>query len=445
MNSILIKQATIVNEGKEFIADVFIEDGLIAQIDTNINKNVKTEINAEGLFLFPGAIDDQVHFREPGLTHKAEIFTESRAAVAGGVTSFMEMPNTNPQATNIEELEKKYRRAEEVSLANYSFFMGATNDNIDELLKVDYSKVCGIKAFLGSSTGNMLVDNLDSIESIFKSAPTIVAVHSEKEEIIRKNSETYKLKYGTEIPVEYHPEIRSIEACYQMTYEAIEIAKKYNTRLHVLHISTLQELDLFSNDIPLEQKNITSEACVHHLWFDASQYASLGNLIKCNPAIKSKEHKEAIWKALIDNKIDVVATDHAPHTLEEKQNIDYFKAPSGLPLVQHSIQLMLEMAENRGLPKSFVVDKMSHNPAILFRVKNRGFIREGYAADLVLIKKEKYRVQQNNILYKCNWSPLLNQEFKYSIISTLVNGNIVFNQGEIIDRGIMGERLMFNN
>jgi dihydroorotase len=445
MNSILIKQATIVNEGKEFIADVFIEEGLIAQIDTNINKNVKTEINAEGLYLFPGAIDDQVHFREPGLTHKAEIFTESRAAVAGGVTSFMEMPNTNPQATNIEELEKKYRRAEEVSLANYSFFMGATNDNIEELLKVDYSKVCGIKAFLGSSTGNMLVDNLDSIESIFKSAPTIVAVHSEKEEIIRKNSETYKLKYGTEIPVEYHPEIRSIEACYQMTYEAIEIAKKHSTRLHVLHISTLQELDLFSNDIPLEQKNITSEACVHHLWFDASQYASLGNLIKCNPAIKSKEHKEAIWKALIDNKIDVVATDHAPHTLEEKQNKDYFKAPSGLPLVQHSIQLMLEMAENRGLSKSFVVDKMSHKPAKLFRVKNRGFIREGYAADLVLIKKEKYKVQQNNILYKCNWSPLLNQEFKYSIISTLVNGNIVFNNGEIIDRGIMGERLMFNN
>jgi dihydroorotase len=441
---ILIKNATLVNEGKSFSSDVLIVDGKIASIQPKISADENTRvIDASGLHLLPGAIDDQVHFREPGLTHKAEIYTEAKAAVAGGVTSFMEQPNTVPPATTIELLEQKYARAKEVSLANYSFFMGTTNSNIGEILKLDARNVCGVKIFLGSSTGDMLVDNEKELDEIFSKVKMLIAVHAEDDVMIRKNLETCKAKYGDDIPVEFHPLIRSREACYASSSKAIARAKKFGTRLHVFHVSTADELALFDNSIPLKEKKISAEACVHHLWFSDADYKTKGNLIKWNPAVKTAADREAIWKAVLDNRIDVIATDHAPHTLEEKKQV-YTKAPSGGPLVQHSLVAMLEKSFEGKISIERVVEKMSHAVAELFRIEKRGFIREGYWADLVLVNlNSPWTVSKENILSKCGWSPFEGTTFQASVEKTFVNGNLVFDKGKF-EEVKKGMRMEFN-
>jgi len=443
----LIKNARIINEGQIFDGAVLIDGELISKIFRNNDipdQLVKSAavIDVAGQYLIPGAIDDQVHFREPGLTHKGEIATESRAAVAGGVTSFMEMPNTNPQAVTQEILEEKYKRAAEVSAANYSFYMGATNDNLDEVLKTDGSKVCGIKIFMGSSTGNMLVDNEDVLSEIFRNTKLLVATHCEDEPTIIRNTALYREKYGEFVPISAHPKIRSAEACFKSSAKAVELATKFGTRLHVLHLSTAEEMKLFSSG-KVADKHITAEVCVHHLWFDEHDYISKGNLIKWNPAIKSATDKAALWEALLTDKIDVIATDHAPHTLQEKEH-SYFKAPSGGPLVQHSLTAMLEMSRKGFISLEKVIEKMCHAPADLFRIDRRGYIREGYYADLVLVDpNQSWIVSPENILYKCGWSPFEGQEFSHQVTATFVNGNLIYANGDIIS-GIQGKRLMFS-
>jgi len=443
MSSILIKSATIVNEGKSFEADVFIRDGLIEQIGQSIDKKADKEINAERLHLLPGCIDDQVHFREPGLTHKAEIFTESRAAVAGGITSFMEMPNTVPNTVTQELLADKYAIASTRSLANYSFFMGATNDNMEEVLKTDPRNVCGIKIFMGSSTGNMLVDNEKTLQTIFSSTPMLIATHCEDEETIRRNMEAFKAQYGNNITADMHPLIRTAEACYKSSSVAVELAKKHGSRLHILHISTALETDLFSNTLPLAEKRITAEACIHHLWFSDKDYKEKGNCIKWNPAVKTEQDRDAILKAVLDGRIDVIATDHAPHTIEEKSQ-PYLQAPSGGPLVQHALTAMLEMTKQGKISIEKVVEKMAHNPAICFNIENRGFIREGYWADLVLVDlNNSTTVSKENILSKCNWSPFEGYTFGSSISHTIVSGHLAYEHGHF-NEAKQGERLLFN-
>ncbi len=444
MNTI-IRNVTVVNEGEQAVKDVLIKGERIEQISSTSIDNPSNykEINGEGLHLIPGMIDDQVHFREPGLTHKANIYTESRAAVAGGITSFMEMPNTKPQSLTQELLEDKYQIASKTALANYSFFMGASNDNIEEVLKTNKSNVCGVKVFMGSSTGNMLVDEEAVLDSIFSKCDMLIATHCEDEATIRKNIEIAKAKYGEDVPIEQHPVIRDEEACYLSSSKAVELAKKHGTRLHILHISTAKELDLFRNDIPLLEKKITAEACVHHLWFDDSQYAEKGTHIKWNPAVKSKADRDAIMAAVLDNRIDVIATDHAPHTLEEKSQ-SYFKAPSGGPLVQHAVQSLIDQYHQGIISLETIVHKTSHALVECFGIEERGYIREGYFADLVLLDLNKpYTVSKENILYKCGWSPFEGHTFKSSIVSTFINGNLAFNDGQIIEYG-NGARMTFN-
>ncbi|MGB3181476.1 MAG: dihydroorotase [Cyclobacteriaceae bacterium] len=444
MSSVLILNANIVNEGKTFTGDVLVKGDRIEKIASGLSgEKADRVIDANGAYLFPGVIDDQVHFREPGLTHKAEIYTEAKAAVAGGTTSFMEMPNTKPQALTQGLLEDKYRRASEVSLANYSFFMGASNDNIEEVLRTDREKVCGVKVFMGSSTGNMLVDNEQTLRNLFSKVDMLIATHCEDEATVRKNEALFREKYGDEVPIAFHPVIRSEEACYLSSSLAVGLAGEYGTRLHVLHISTARELELFSNSLPLKEKKITCEACIHHLWFDDSQYDEKGTLIKWNPAVKRAEDREAIRQAVINDIVDVVATDHAPHTIEEKQNT-YFKAPSGGPMVQHSLLAMLEMCEQGIFTREKIVQKMSHSVAELFRVRDRGYIREGYFADLVLVEKtDKWKVSKENLLYKCGWSPLEGGEFSHAVTHTLVNGHVVYEKGHI-DESKKGSRLLFH-
>ncbi len=441
----LIKNARIVNEGQIFVGAVLINGEFISKIYTGepIPEEVKGAaiVDAGGQYLIPGVIDDQVHFREPGLTHKGEIATESRAAVAGGVTSYMEMPNTNPQAVTQVILEQKYTRAAEVSAANYSFYMGATNDNLDEVLKTDGSNVCGIKIFMGSSTGNMLVDNEEVLSEIFRNTKLLVATHCEDEPTIIRNTALYREKYGDFVPISAHPKIRSAEACFKSSSKAVELASKFGTRLHVLHISTADEMKLFSSG-NVKDKLITAEVCVHHLWFDEHDYIAYGNRIKWNPAIKSSEDKAALWEALLNNKIDVVATDHAPHTLQEKEH-SYFKAPSGGPLVQHSLTAMLEMSKKGLITVERVIEKMCHAPADLFRIDRRGYIREGYYADLVMVDpSSSWVVSPENILYKCGWSPFEGMSFSHQVTATFVNGYLVYAEGDIVSEK-QGKRLLF--
>ena len=439
----LISRATVVNEGRSFVADVLVRDGKIEQVsESPIHAEDAAVIDANGLHLFPGVIDDQVHFREPGLTHKGELYTEAKAAVAGGVTSYMEMPNTSPPAVTHELLEQKYSRAAEVSLANYSFYIGTTNTNIEELLKTDPETVCGVKIFLGSSTGDMLVDNEAELDRIFSEVKMLIAVHAEDDPMIKDNLEKYKAEYGDDIPVKFHPIIRSREACYSSSSKAVARAKKYGTRLHVLHISTAEELDLFDNTLPLSEKKITSEACVHHLWFAAEDYDTKGNYIKWNPAVKNASDREAIWKALLDNRIDVIATDHAPHTIEEKEQL-YTKAPSGGPLIQHTLVAMLEAARNGRISIERVAEKMSHAPAQLFRIEKRGYIRPGYWGDLVLVNlNAPWTVEKSNLFYKCGWSPFEGTTFHSRIEKTFVSGHLVYNNGAF-DESKKGMRMRF--
>ena len=446
MSSILIKNATIVNEGKTFISDLLIIDEKISAICTSDLMNIPSEtkiIDAKGLLLIPGVIDDQVHFREPGLTYKGDIFSESRAAVAGGVTSFMDMPNTNPQTVTIDLLNEKYVIGSENSIANYSFYLGATNTNIEEVLMVDHSAVCGIKLFMGSSTGNMLVDNENSLRDLFSKTTLPITAHCEDESIIRKNIEIYRGKFGEDVPVKMHPLIRSREACMKSSSHAAALAKEYNTRLHILHLSTAEELKLFSNDIPLSQKRITGEVCIHHLWFEDSSYDDLGTFIKWNPAIKTRFDRDALINGVKNNLIDIIATDHAPHTLAEKENT-YFKAPSGGPLIQHTLVAMLEMWHSKIFSLEKIVEMMCHNPAILFNIRKRGFIREGYQADLCLVDPASpWTVSKENLLYKCGWSPFEGQVFNSKVVKTIVNGSIVYDDG-IINEDYRGQRLMFD-
>ena len=445
MERVLIKNVNIVNEGEILNGDVLIENGIFREIAEQISaKTPDTRIiDAEGKYLLPGIIDDQVHFREPGLTHKATIETESRAAVAGGITSFIEQPNTVPQAVTIDLLEDKYEIASKTSYANYSFMFGGTNDNLDEILKVNPKNVAGLKLFLGSSTGNMLVDNPEVIEKIFSSTKLLIAVHCEDEDTIRRNTEFYKKQYGDNIPIELHPVIRSEEACYISSSKAVAMAKKTGARLHVFHLSTEKELELFRNDIPLEDKMITAEVCIHHLWFSDEDYKEKGTLIKWNPAVKKASDREALFNALLNDTIDVIATDHAPHTLEEKDNA-YTKAPSGGPLVQHALPAMLEFYHDEQISLEKIVEKMCHNPAKLFKIENRGFIKEGYAADAVMVDlNAPWTVTKENIFYKCGWSPFEGNTFKSRITHTFVNGALVyenFKHTEVKN----GQRLTFN-
>jgi len=441
--TILIKQATIVNEGKQFVADVFVKDGFIERIDSAINQSADKVIDAKGLYLLPGMIDDQVHFREPGLTHKANIYTESRAAVAGGITSFMEMPNTVPNTLTQELLADKYAIAAKTSLANYSFFMGASNDNLDEVLRTDAHNVCGIKVFMGSSTGNMLVDNPNTLENLFSQCPMLIATHCEDEETIKSNLNHFKQLLGDNIPVKLHPKIRSAEACYLSSSMAVELAKKHNTRLHILHISTERETHLFDNTIPLKDKKITAEACVHHLWFSDADYATKGNLIKWNPAVKTAEDRDGILKAVLDGHIDIIATDHAPHTIEEKAH-PYLAAPSGGPLVQHALPALLEMYHQGKMTLEQIAEKTAHNPSICFNMEKRGYLREGYWADMVLVNlNSPWTVSKENILYKCGWSPFEGQVFQSAIQHTIVSGNLVWSDGGFVSE-VSGKRLAFN-
>jgi len=442
MNSYLIKAATIVNEGQKIVADVLIKDGFITKIGQNLSAPNATEINAEGQYLLPGMIDDQVHFREPGLTHKADIFTESMAAVAGGITSFMEMPNTVPNTLTQALLADKYAIAAETSLANYSFYMGASNDNIEEVLKTDAKNVCGIKVFMGSSTGNMLVDNEKTLENIFSKAPILVATHCEDEATIRNNLAEFKAKYGDDLTIEMHPLIRSAEACYKSSSLAVELAKAYQTRLHILHISTAKEIALFDNTIPLKDKKITAEACVHHLWFNDKDYATKGNFIKWNPAVKTEEDQNGILAGILNDNIDVIATDHAPHTLEEKKQ-PYSQAPSGGPLVQHALPALLEMHLQGKISLEKIVEKTAHNLAVCFDIEKRGFVREGYWADLVLVDlKDSWTVTKLNNFYKCGWSPFDGDTFQASVTHTFVSGNLAYQKGRFTTDQI-GKRLTF--
>lgn len=441
MSSKLIKGATLVNEGVIAVKDVLITNGRIARIDNHIALTTNCEeINAEGLYLLPGVIDDQVHFREPGLTHKASIGTEARAAVAGGVTSFMEMPNTNPAALTQELLEQKYAIAAQTSVANYSFFMGVSNNNVDEVLRTNQKKqdVCGIKIFMGSSTGDMLVDNYITLSKIFSESELLIATHCEDERVINTNKE----KYADADHASFHPILRDVDACFESSFSAVQLAKRFNTRLHILHITTARELQLFTNMFPLVDKRITSEVCVHHLHFTADDYSRLGNQIKCNPAIKAAENKAALWEALLDDRLDIIATDHAPHTWEEKQQ-PYQKAPAGLPLVQHSLLLMLDYVQQGKITIEKVVEKMCHAPAQCFSVAERGYLREGYYADLVLVDLNKqYTVSKSNILYKCGWSPLEGHTLPASVHTTFVNGEVAYINGSVVD-SVRGMRLSF--
>ncbi len=444
MNKFLIKNACVINAGEEFYADILIKGERIEKIDSSISMqsgNIE-ELDATGLHLLPGVIDDQVHFRDPGLTHKGDLYSESKAAIAGGVTSFMDMPNTNPQAVTQQLLQKKYELGASKSLANFSFFMGTTNDNADEVLKTNPETVCGIKIFLGASTGNMLVDNIKTLEKIFAYSSMIKALHCEDEPLIQQNLARYKQQYGDDIPVSLHPMIRSGEACYLSSEMAINLAKRYESRIHILHLSTAREISLLNNEIPLHKKTLTAEVCAHHLWFDDSDYDRLGTRIKWNPAIKTAHDKESLLDGLLSNHIDLVATDHAPHTTDEKNNI-YTKAPSGGPLIQHSLVMMLEFYHQNKIGLSTVVEKMCHNPAILYRIIDRGFIREGYFADLVLVDMNApWKVNRSNILYKCGWSPLESTHFQSQVKYTFVNGHPVFAKG-MFDESKKGKRLSF--
>ena len=445
MNTVLITNAKIVNEGRIFQGDVLIENEFIVEIAEKISPKLSSckIIDAEGSYLIPGAIDDQVHFREPGLTHKGDIASESRAAVAGGITSFIEQPNTVPNAVTQEILEEKYKIAAKNSYANYSFMMGGTNDNLEEILKTNPKNVAGLKLFLGSSTGDMLVDSSEILEKIFSSTKLLIAVHSEDEATVKENLEKYKLQYGEDIPVKFHPEIRSVEACYKSTVKIIELAKRTGARLHVFHISTAKELDLFTNKIPLEEKQITAEVCIHHLWFSDEDYATKGNLIKWNPAVKSADDRKALWKALLDDRIDVIATDHAPHTLEEKNQV-YTKAPSGGPLVQHAVVAMFEAYHQGKISVEKIVEKMCHNPAKIFKIEKRGFIREGYYADLAIVNTNlPWNVKKENILAKCGWSPFEGYNFKSRITHTFVNGQLAYQNFKVKDIPV-GKRLLFD-
>ncbi len=435
MSSYLIKNALIVNKGKRFIGNLLSEDTFIKKIS---EKEIQvpshcTVIDARGLILIPGVIDDHVHFRDPGLTHKGDIYTESRAAAAGGVTSFMEMPNTIPQAVNAEVFKKKFENASNSSLVNYSFYFGATNDNIEEIRKINPKETCGLKVFIGSSTGNMLVDNKKSLEAIFAESPVLIATHCEDETSIRNNTEKYLAKYGENLAFKYHPEIRSAEACYLSSSRAVELAEKFDARLHILHISTAKELELFRNDIPSIEKKITAEVCIHHLVFNDESYESKGSMIKWNPAIKTENDRQKLFEAVISGKLDIIATDHAPHTLEEKQN-SYFKAPSGGPMVQHSLVSMLEFHKKKLISLEKIVEKMCHTPSDLFQVDRRGYLKEGFYADMTLIHPDSsWKVEKSNILYKCGWSPLEGSEFSHKVLKTFVNGELVYNEGEVIE------------
>ncbi len=444
---LLIKNATIINENRTFTGSVLVENEYIKAVyegDAPIEINGSfTTVDGTGKMLIPGVIDDQVHFREPGLTHKGNIYSESKAAVAGGVTSFMEMPNTMPLTTTIEALEDKYKLGAEKSFANYSFYMGATNSNIDELRKVDIRNVCGVKIFMGSSTGNMLVDNKETLSNIFAEIPLLIATHCEDEATIQANKARYKALHGDDLPIQFHPLIRNAEACYRSSSFAVELATKYNARLHVLHISSAMEMSLFDNKNPLREKNITAEVCVHHLWFSDKDYATYGNRIKCNPAIKAETDRLALIEALNNGKIDVVATDHAPHLLREKEG-NCLKAVSGGPLIQHSLVAMLQMAKNGVFTYEKVIDKMCHATAELYRVEKRGYIRPGYFADLVLVDpKKQTTVTTDNLLYFCGWSPFEGTTFDHTVIKTWVNGELVYNEG-VVDENIRGRRLTFN-
>lgn len=452
MSKTIIRNATIINEGKAFNNDVLIEGNYITRIapkiDLPLSKPAK-EINAEGQYLIPGIIDDQVHFREPGLTTKADIYTEAKAGLAGGVTSFMDMPNTNPAAITLKLLEDKYELASRKSLANYSFFMGTSNTNLEEIKRVVVKNVCGIKIFMGSSTGNLALTDDGALENIFKYAPTLVATHCEDDAMIKENLEKYRAQYGDAIPVKFHPNIRNEANCLKSSTLATTLAKKHNTRLHILHISTADELPLFSNTIPLDKKRITAEVCVHHLWFDSSDYDKLGPLIKCNPAIKDRHHKEKLFAALLDDMLDIIATDHAPHTRDEKftktedGKLNYMKSPSGLPLVQHSLNVMLQFYHQKKITLEKLVEKMCHAPAVCFEVENRGYIREGYFADLALVDiNAPWMVDKTNILYKCGWSPFEGNTFKGKVTHTFVNGNLVYDNGRF-EESFKGMRLSF--
>jgi len=443
MHKILLKNAQIVSETEIKTADILIEGERIAKIGTHLTDEADEVIDATGKHVFPGVIDDQVHFREPGLTHKANIATESRAAIAGGITSFVEMPNTNPQTTTIEKLNDKLNIAKETAFANYSFMFGGTNDNLDEILKVNPTQVAGLKLFLGSSTGNMLVDDAAVLEKIFSSTDMVISVHCEDEATIRKNLAEYKEKYGDDIPMEFHPIIRSEEACYLSSSRAIALAKKTGARLHVFHLSTGKETALFDNSIPLEEKKITAEVCIHHLWFSDEDYKEKGTHIKWNPAVKTATDRAQLWEALLDDRIDVIATDHAPHTLEEKSNA-YTKAPSGGPLVQHALIAMIQAHKQGKISLEKIVQKMCHNPARLFQVKDRGFIKEGYYADLVVVDVEKSQeVTRDNVLYKCGWSPFEGTTFDATITHTFLNGNLAYAEGKFSEKRY-AKQLEFN-
>jgi len=443
MNTVLIKNATVVNQGSQEIKDVLIVGEQIKKIDVNLDEIADQVIDATGKHLIPGLIDDQVHFREPGLTHKATIESESRAAVAGGITSFIEMPNTNPQTTNIMELEKKFDCARETSFANYSFMFGGTNDNIEEIQKLDKNKVAGLKLFLGSSTGNMLVDDQEVLKEIFSKTDLLISVHCEDESTVKANFKKIKEQYGDNIPIELHPEIRSHEACYLSSSRAISLAKQTGARLHIFHLSTAIETELFRNDLPLAEKKITSEVCVHHLWFSDKDYKTHGTRIKWNPAVKSQKDQDSLWKALNDDRIDVLATDHAPHTIEEKNN-KYASAPSGGPLVQHALLALLTSYKNGKITLEKLVQKACHNPAILFQIEKRGYVKEGYYADLVLVDLNKTTtVTPKSLLYKCKWSPFEGVEFQAKIDTTWVNGSCVFTKDSIVENKA-AKRLTFN-
>ena len=440
---LLIKNAKLVNQGKSFYSDLLIEEKIIKKIAPKIQENVDRVIDAKGLHLIPGIIDDQVHFREPGLTHKAEIYTESKAAIAGGITSFMEMPNTKPQTLTQELLEEKFQLGDKKSIANFSFFMGASNNNLSEVLKTNPKHVGAIKIFMGSSTGDMLVDNKKVLEEIFKKSDCLIAVHCEDEETIQKNLDEAKNKFGEDIPIEMHPKIRSVDACYKSSSLAVELAKKHNTRLHVFHISTEKELQLFTNTKPLKEKRITAEVCIHHLYFNSNDYKTKGTHIKWNPAVKEKSDQDALLAALLDNRLDVIATDHAPHTIEEKNN-KYLQAPSGGPLVENALKVMLKFVKEKKITIEEVVEKMCHNPAICFQIEKRGFIKEKYYADLVLVDIEKeYEVTEGKILSKCGWSPFVGEALCGQVEYTIVNGHIAYEKG-VFDESKKGMRLVFN-
>ncbi len=443
LKSILIKEVQVVNEGEIIPVDIYIKDGFIEKIASSISQRADIEIEGKGNYCLPGIIDDQVHFREPGLTHKSDLYTEPRAAVAGGITSFMEMPNTQPATLTQELLEQKYQIARQKSLANYSFFMGAANDNLEEVLKTNREHVCGIKVFMGSSTGNMLVDDPTTLEALFSRVPMLIATHCEEEAIIRANAAAFRAKYGENIPINQHPLIRSAAGCLKSSSLAVSLAKRYGTRLHILHISTRDELGLFRNDIPLAEKRITAEVCVHHLYFNSKDYDRLGTQIKCNPAIKDRKHQQALLTGLLDDRLDIIATDHAPHTWAEKQGT-YFKAPSGVPLVQHSLNVLLHFYHRGKISLEKIVEKMCHAPAICFQIEKRGFIREGYWADLAIVDiNKKWKVTKENIYYKCGWSPFKNKFVRGKVLHTIVSGHLAYQNGQFFE-GKKGERLIFN-